>query len=304
MAFNMKSNLGTIKQIDTWTPGAGAVVKDFSLPQGAISACILQWDMLGSGAAATVANALTQCGTLVYLKDGAGDVTPEWTAAQLYEYHNQFFDRICPFQDGTAADNKLALFQQIIPMGRPLQRGTSSLFGLIDPYVGWNPKGTPQLHIDIPADGNSIDGRHLKIVVVYANKPFKYGKRWTTWASQTLSTTGYTDWIIADKGLLLEMFAYATSAYNDTLTADAPTLLKAKFERASKDVIFDGEIPNIFGCLQDVTPTPDDDFLYFSLSQGYDDDFSNCVNMNGAETKFRAYGGVADAFIATFSYLL
>jgi len=288
-----------------WTPGAAAVTKDIPLQRAPIHAVVAQWDMLGQGAAAVIASALTACGTIINLKDGAGDVTPKWTGAELYEYHNHFFGRIVPFQDGTAADNKLALMPLVIPMGRPSILANSSIVMLADPMVGWNPQGDPFLHIEVPADGNAIDGRHLKLWVMYGDQPFRFGKRWTSWTTQTLNTSGPTDWILGNKGSLCEMFLYQTSAYNDTLTADAPTLKEFEFRRGANSVLTDGKVCNILEALINTTPTPDDDYLYLALSMSPMDDFGNCINMNNpANTIFRATGGVADDLKAAFSVLL
>ena len=251
-----------IKEQHTWTPGAAAVTKDFELAKRPLHAVILQWDMLGAAAAATLANALTQCGTLVYLKDARGDVTPQWSATVLEQYQQLFTGKNTPFQDGTAADNKLALFQQIIPMGRPMLGHDNPFpYGLLDPYVGYNPKGTPFLHVSVPADANSIDTRHLKIVPIYGDAPFAYDKRWTPWTSQTVSTTGLVDWIVGDRGLWLESLIFATSGYNGTLTSDAPSILDLEIERGGKDALFDGAVPNVLGALLDDDTHADDNYL-------------------------------------------
>lgn len=286
-----------------WTPGAGAATKDIPLGNAPIAAVYLDWYMLGQGAAATIANALTQCGTLLYLVDGSADITPEWTAAQLYEYHNHFFGRIATFQDGTAADNKAAYLGLVLPLGRPQILADSSFLGLVDPMVGWNPKSNPHLHIEVPADGSAIDGRKLKVTVLYANAPFPFTKRWTKWASQTLSTSAFTAWDLPDAGSLLEGLMYQTSARNGTLTSDAPTLDKFEFKRGGKSVLTDGEVDgSVLGALINSTPTPDDDYLYFALSRAPFDGFENCI-MLSKDTKFMAYGGVADALVAAFSYI-
>ena len=186
-----------IKEQHTWTPGAGAVTKDFELAKRPLHAVILQWDLLGNSAAATLANALTQCGTLIYLKDARGDVTPQWTAAELVKYQEAVLGKNVNAQNGTAANDVALFLQMILPMGRPMVGGNSPFpIGLLDPYVGYNPKGTPFLHVSVPADGGTLDTRHLKIVPVYGDAPFAYAKRWTPWTSQTVSTTGLTDWIV------------------------------------------------------------------------------------------------------------
>lgn len=292
-----------IKEEHTWTPGASAVTKDFPLAKRSIAAIILQMDMLGNSGAATIANAKTQLGTYIYIKDGGEKVTPEWSLTELYEYYKAFFGRIPPFQDGTAANDKLALLQVIIPFGRPQVLSHSSLLpSIIDPYVGFKPKNTPYLHVEVPADGNSIDTRHLKVVVVYFDKPPKFNKKWTDWSTQTVSTTGLTDWTIGDKGAWLEAFLFATSEYNATLASDAPSILDIQIERDSKAVLFEGAVPNILGALLDSDVLTDDQYLYMALSQAPFDNFANCVRLI-KETKFRILGGVADDVKAAFSVL-
>ncbi len=290
-----------IKEQQTWTPGASAVTKDFELAKRPLHAVTLQWDMLGAGAAATQANALTQCGTKIYIKDARGDVTPQWSMAELLQYQELFTGKNVPFQDGTAADNKLALNPITLFMGRPNKNAGYPLEAL-DPYVGYNPKGTPFLHVEVPDDGNSIDNRHLKIVPIYADQPFQYDKRWTPWTAQTVSTTGLTDWIVGDRGLWCEWFMHETSSYNDTLTSDAPSVLDIEIERGGKDVLFDGAVPNILGSFLDDDTHADDDYKYMNLSQAPFNDFRNCINLF-AETKVRVLGGVADAVTMAFSVL-
>lgn len=290
-----------IKEQQTWTPGAAAVTKDFELAKRPLHAVTLQWDMLGAAAAATQANALTQCGTKIYLKDARGDVTPQWSMAELLQYQELFTGKNVPFQDGTAADNKLALNPITLFCGRP-NRNAGFPLEALDPLVGYNPKGTPFLHVEVPADGNSIDNRHLKITPYYADQPFQYDKRWTPWTSQTVSTTGLTDWIVGDRGLWCEWLLHETSSYNDTLTSDAPSILDIEIERGGKDVLFDGAVPNILGSFLDDDTHADDDYKYVNLSQAPFNDFRNCVNLF-AETKVRVLGGVADAVTMAFSVL-
>jgi len=284
--------------------GASAITKDIPLAKRAIAAIILNCDVLGNSGAATAANLLTQLGTF-YVKDGGKKVTPEWTALEWAEYLSHFLGRPygTPFQDGTAANDKLALLSLIIPFGRPyIGVHGSFLPALIDPHVGFKPSNTPYLYMSLPADGNSLDTRHIKVTVIYYDTPPKYNKCWTAWSNQTLSTSSLTDWTIGDRGLWLEAFLFATSSYNDTLTSDAPSIKDIEIERLGKDVLFSGTVPNILGALIDTTNVADDDYLYLTLSQSPLDNFANCVRLAG-ETKFRILGGVADAVKAAFSVI-
>ena len=296
-----------VKKEYDWTPGASAVTKDIELAKRPIAAIILNMDMLGAGAAATYANALTQLGTKIYVKDGGTKITPEWSLAELAEYQASFFGRLPTFQDGTAADNKLALLQVVIPFGRPSVFSHWSLFpSIIDPHVGFKPTNQPYIYFDLPADANSIDTRHIKVTAVYYDNFMpRYNKKWTDWSTQTVSTTSLTDWTIGDKGLWLEALLFATSEYNATLTADAPSIKDIEIERLGKDVMFSGAVPNILGALINplhTTPVTDDEYLYMALSQAPFDNFQNCVRLSG-ETKFRILGGVADAVKAAFSVI-
>lgn len=291
-----------LKHAHTIDLGAGAATVNRELGKAPIAAIILQFDMLGAGGAATVANALTQCGTKIYVDDGGNNVTPQFSAAEWYEYDSAFFGRAPNFQDGTAADNKLALLQLIIPFGRPLANANPSLFSLYDSQVGFVPKATPQIIIEYPADANSIDTRHLKIGVMYMSTKPAYTKRWNNWATQTLNTTGATDWILPSEGLLLEAFMYQTSAYNDTLTSDAPTLKNWDLTQADKSMITDGQMFNLLAALNNLTPQPDDDYIYVPFCKYPLDDLSACPRL-GNDTRFKAYGGVADSFKLAVSYI-
>jgi len=290
-----------IKEQQTWTPGAGAVTKDFELAKRPLHAVTLQFDALGDGAAATLANMLTQCGTIINIKDARGDVTPKWSGAELLQYQELFTGKNVPAQDGTAANDKLIEVALTIPMGRP-NRNAGFPLEVLDPLVGYNPKGTPFLHVEVPVDANSVDTRHLKIIPFYADTPFQYDKRWTPWTSQTVNTTGLTDWIVGDRGLWLEWLMFETSSYNDTLASDAPSVLDIELERGGKDVLFDGAVPNVLGAFLDDDTHADDDYKYMNLSQAPFNDFRNCINMT-AETKVRVLGGVADAVTMAFSVL-
>jgi hypothetical protein len=289
-----------IKNIYTQTLGAGAETTDIELPQAPIAAIILQWDMLGQGAAATVASAKTQIATYLKVTDGGVDVTPNWSGAEWYDYLSAYYGHIVPFQDGTAADNKLALMAYVIPFGRPLATRHGGLLVAFDPLVGFVPKGTPLVHIESPADGNAIDTRHLKVgAVMYRGKP-SYTKKWTGWASQTLSTTGAKDWILPSAGQLIEAFIYQTTAYNDTLTADAPSLLNFDVTQNGKSILTDGQMFNCLGALLDSTAQPDDDYLHLPFVQNTGMDLSLAPQL-GPDTRFKAYGGVADALTAAFA---
>lgn len=299
-----------IKEEHTWTPGASAITKDFELQKQPICAVGFQWDMLGAGAAATLANAKTQCGTYVYLKDGRGDITPRFSLTELVEYYKQFFGIDPPFQDGTAADNKLTLFQVTLPMGRP-PRGIinpgAGIETLYDRMVGWKPVGTPVVHIEVPADANSIDNRHLKLIVYYSPTAPRYTKIWTDYTSITLSTTEWKDWEVGSMGSMLEAFLFETSEYNATLTSDAPTMKDARLQRGGEDVRFEKNLPNIFGSFQNIDVTLDDQYKYFALSFNPETDLSRCIQCatrEGQSLKFGAYGGVADAMKAAFSKIL
>lgn len=282
--------------------GAAATTKLFELAKAPIAAIIMQWDMLGQGAAAVVASAKTQCATTLKVTDGGQLVTPNWSGAEWYAYLSAFYNRIPPFQDGTAADNKLALMQYVIPFGRPSAIANPSLFSMFDPQVGFVPKATPQIELTFPADGNAIDTRHLKIGVVYHNTLPAYHKIWSEWSAQTLNTTGAVDWILRTSGLLSEMFLASTSAYNDTLTADAPTLKDWNLTQADKSMLTDGKMFNMLGALMDTTNQPTDDYIHVPFSKYPADDFALMPKM-GNDTRFRAYGGVADALTAAFAYL-
>jgi hypothetical protein len=287
----------------TYDMGAAAVTKTFQLAQAPIAAIILQFDMLGQGAAAVIASALTQVATSLKVTDGGRDITPIWSGAEWYEYMKAFYGRIPPFQDGTAADNKLALLQMVIPFGRPKANVNPSLLSILDSDVGFVPEGVPQIELAFPADGNAIDTRHLKIGVMYMNNKPAYTKKWTSWSSQTLNVTGGIDWILPVSGLLSEMFLYQTSSYNDTLTSDAPTLKKFDLLQNSKSMITDGEMFNMLGMLEQSSVQLNDDYLYMPFVKYPVDDFSYMPRL-GNDTRFRAYGGVADALSAAFSYLV
>jgi len=284
------------KQVKDWSLGAGAVSEDIKLAKQPLHAIILRMYALGSGAAGTIAHFKTQFGTFIYLKDGRGDITPRWTLAELYQYHQAFFNRIPPFQDGTAADNKAAFLRVVIPMGRPAMMSHASLLPAIeDPLVGWNPNGTPFIHIEAPADSD-IDARTMQITAVYKTAgKFPYTKKWTDWTNLTLDTSGYVDWIVGDAGLWLESFAFQTSEENATLTSDAPSIRRLTFERAGKSVVLDGDVYNPFGALLDSGISTDDQYLYWAFSHLHGDPLRKCVNLGLGETKIRIKGGVADA---------
>jgi len=284
-----------LKHLTNKAWGAGAVTIDIELAKAPIHAIIIRNYALGSGAAGTVAHFNTQFGTLIYAKDGRGDITPRWSLAELYAYQTAFFNRIPPFQDGTAADNKAAFQRIIIPFGRPCMMSNASLFPTIeDPLVGWNPESTPYLHIEVPADSD-VDARTTQISVLYKKSPFPWTKKWTDWTSQTLSTSGLKDWIVGDRGRWLESFVFQTSEENATLTADAPSILKMAFDRKGNSVVLDGEVYNPFGALLDSLAMTDDQYLYWAFSQLHGDPLSRCVNLDLGETKIRLLGGVADA---------
>lgn len=284
-----------LKNVEKYTLANAVTTKYFQLAQAPMAAIILQFDMLGNAAAATIANALTQCITSLKITDGGKDITPNWSGAEWYEYLNAFYGHICPFQDGSAADNKLALLQMVIPFGRSSAIQNPSLLSMFDQMVGFVPKATPQVEWVYPADANSIDTRHLKISVVYMNSKPSYTSRWTSWSTQTLNTSGGVDWVLPSSGLLAEMFMYQTSSYNDTLTADAPTLLDWDLTQAGKSMISDGKMFNMFGALQNVAAQPDDDYILVPFSKYPADDFSMMPKL-GNDTRFTAFGGVADDF--------
>jgi hypothetical protein len=288
------------KWLQSYDMGAAATTKIFEMAKAPIAGIILQFDMLGQGAAAVIASALTQCITTLKITDGGVDVTPNWSGAEWYNYLSTFYGRICPFQDGTAADNKLALLSMVIPFGRPSANVNNSLLSVFDQLVGFIPKGVPQIELSFPADGNAIDTRHLKVGVVYMNSSPAYTKKWTSWSSQTLNTTGGVDWILPNTGLLAEAFIYGTSAYNDTLTSDAPTLKEWDLTQAGKSLISDGKMFNMLGALIDTTPTPNDDYYHVVFSK-YPVDDLNLMPKLGPDTRFTAYGGVADALKAAFA---
>lgn len=281
------------------TLNAAATTKYFQLAQSPIAAIILQFDMLGNGAAATIANALTQCISTLKVTDGGTDITPNWSGVEWYNYLNAFYGHICPFQDGSAADNKLALLQMVIPFGRPTAIRNPSLMSAFDANVGFVPKGIPQIEWTYPADGNAIDTRHLKVGVVYMNNKPTYTSKWTSWAAQTLNTTGGVDWFLPKTGMLAEAFLYQTSSYNDTLTSDAPTLKNWDLTQAGKSMITDGQMFNMLGALQDVNAQPNDDYILIPFSKYPLDDFMLMPKL-GNDTKFTAFGGVADDFKAAF----
>lgn len=282
-------------QIDVVDLTAGAVVDTIELDKRAMAAIILSFDMLGAGGAATIANALTQCGTQLYVTDGGNVITPKFSAAQWYEYYNHFFNRICPFQDGTAADNKLAHFELVIPFGRPNPFMGNSITALVDPLVGFKPKANPLLHYSTPADANSIDTRTMKVSVLYYDgiQPL-WTKKWEDYSTITQSTTSFKDWILPSTGRLLELLFYQTSSYNDTLTSDAPTLKQLRITQKGTDVLTSGEVYNTLGALLDSTPTPDDDYLYLPLVKYPVDDLSFTIPLV-ENTRVKTKGGVADA---------
>lgn len=286
-------------------PGAGAVTEDYELPKGPIA--FIDYTIVGLGnlAAGTYPNALIQYGTKIYVKDGGDKITPEWSLTELAEYLACFQGKLPEFQDGTPADNKLFKTTFRIPFGRP-NGGRSCNPFKIDPLVGWNPKSVPLFHLELPADGNTIDGRYFYLSVGYAARPFTYTKKWTDWSSQTLNVTGAKDWVIGSHGLLLEAFFYQTSSYNDTLTSDAPTLKFWEIRRGQKSILSDGKVPNILSAMHAVADQPDDDYEYFCLSESDDQGLADLINLSstpGQETVFKAYGGVADAFKACFSVI-
>jgi hypothetical protein len=283
-----------IRQEHTWSPGASAITKDFTLKQMPIAAIVADWYMLGAGAAATIANALTQCMTKMYLQDGSEKITPEWSGAELYEYLSLFYGRIPPFQDGTAADNKGAYASLVLPMGRPQVLGNTGLLNLFDPHVGYNPVNEPTLHVSVPADGNSIDARHLEITVIYNTRKFRYSKKWTDFTSQTLSTSAFKDWSMGSKGAALEVFLYQTTSKNDTVTSDAVGLSEFEIVRSGSTAIpiFDGK--NSGRCLSALQGSFDDDYMYLPFSHAPFDNFENCIALTG-KTYFRVHGGVAEA---------
>lgn len=198
-----------LKWTHTFTPDSGGETKVLELAQAPIAAIILAQDCLGSGAAATAAN-LNGLLTSMKVTDGGKDITPNWSGAEWAEYLAAFKGSVLNFQDGTAADNKLALQPLFIPFGRPLGTRHPSVLSLFDPLVGFVPSGIPQIEMVIAADGSSIDNRHIKVGVLYYNSPPAYTKKWTSWAAQTLSTTGGKDWILPQNGQLLEAFLYQT----------------------------------------------------------------------------------------------
>jgi len=288
-----------------WTPGASAVTRDIELQKAPIAAIIMSFDELGSGAAATIANTKTQWAGPIYLKDGGGDITPRsWTFTDIYEYNARFFGKKPQFYDGTAADNKLAKIDLILPGGRPFHSPQQGLMGLVDPFVGFVPQGTPYLHMEVPADGNSIDTRNVKITTIYMDAKPRYAKKWTDFASQTMSTTGNTYWLICEgiRQSLLEAFFYQTSAYNGTLTADSASILKFIFELGGKNILTDGEVPGaILGSLMDENVTTNDLYLHLALSHAPWDNFQHCIRSLGKRLRFGVLGGTADAVKAAFA---
>lgn len=293
----------TIKEEFDWTPGASAVTKDIELSKAPIAALILRMRALGETDASTLAQDLTQFATYMYLVDGGDDITPRLSATEFYQYHCAFFNRIPPLQDGTKANNVMLFLRMIMPLGRPQVLSHNSLLpSIVDPLVGWNPKSTPYLHMEVPAD-SEIDARNYKIAVVYKDSPFKYSKKWTSWSSQTLSTAGYTDWVIGDRGLMLELFAFHTTEENTNPASDVPSILEVTMERKGKSVLFDGDVTNPLGALLDTNVMADDQYQYLCLSQAPFDNFANCVNLNLGETKLRVKGGVADAAKFAFSVI-
>lgn len=291
----------TIKWQQTHTIAAGGETKKFELGKAPIAAIFLNIDCLGNGAAATVAN-LNGLLTSMKVTDGGADITPLWSGAEWYEYIAAFTGRLPPFQDGTAADNKLALQQLVIPFGRPLGTKHPSPLSMFDPLVGFKPKAVPLLEMVFAADGSNIDNRHIKIGVMYYNGSPRFTKKWTDWSSLTLSTSGFTDWILPSYGQLLEIFMYRTSSYNDTLTSDSPTLLKWNLTQNSRSMITDGEMFDIFGALEDTYAQPDDDYLLIPFVQNTMMDLSLAPRL-GNDTRFKAYGGVADALTCAFSVI-
>jgi len=267
-------------------------------------ACLSETD------AATLAELKTQFGTYLYLTDGGKDITPRWSLTELAMYQLQFFNRAPLWCNAGEADNKMGYYRVVIPLGRPQPNGSMSFLpAVVDPLVGWNTKSTPFLHWEVPADGNSVDNRTAKIAVVYKNSPFRYTKKWTSWATQTLSTTGYVDWIIGDKGQLLEIFAFQTTEENAALASDVPTIAEMTLERRGKSVLLDGDVFNLLTAMidegsagaEDITML--DDYMYLALSQAPLGDFSLCVNLNLGQTKLRVKGGVADAAKFAFSII-
>jgi len=292
----------TIKEEHTWTPGAAAAIKDFELQKAPIAAIIIRQVALNETDATTLAEDLTQFATKMYIKDGGTRITPEWSATEFYQYHAAFFGRIPPLQDGTKANNTLNFLRMIMPLGRPqVLSHASFLPAIVDPLVGLNPKGTPYLVLDVPADAAN-DNREYKILVVYKHAPFRYTKKWTDWASQTLSTTSYKDWTIGDAGLWLELFGFQTTEENTNPASDVPTILKINVERGGKDVLFDGDVTNPLGALLPSLTMVDDQYLYMILSQAPFDNFDMCVKLD-KETKFRVKGGAADVAKFAFSVI-
>lgn len=288
-----------LKWTHTHTVAAGGETKVYELAQAPIAAIVINQDCLGSGAAATVGN-LNGLLTSIKVTDGGELVTPTWSGTELYEYNAAFRGSLPPFQDGTAADNKLAMQSLVIPFGRPLATRHPSPFSVFDPMVGLVPKGIPQIEAVFAADGSNIDTRHVKIGVMYYTYKPAYTKKWTEWSSQTLSTSGAKDWILPQTGQLLEAFMYQTSSYNDTLTADAPTLLKWDITQSGKSIVTDGEMFNMLGAMIDTNAQPDDDYIYVPFVQNTSMDLSLAPRL-ATDTRFLAYGGVADAFKAAFA---
>ena len=292
-----------VNQVDEIDLTASAVVDSIELDQRPIAAIILTCKMLGDGAAATIANALTQFGTSLYVSDGGRIITPKFTAAQWYEYYNHFFNKIPAFQDGSAADNKFAKVDLIIPFGRPIFGGNNGLLGLVDPLVGFIPQAIPKLHYSTPADGNSIDTRTMDVTTIYYDGIVpSWSKKWEDYSTITLSTTSYKDWLLPDTGRLLELFLYQTSSYNDTLTSDAPTLKQWKLTQGGNNILTDGAIYNMIGALINSTPTPDDDWLYLPLVEQPVDSLRFTIPLT-PNTRFKAKGGVANALGAAFSVI-
>jgi len=293
-----------VNQVDEIDLTASAVVDSIELAQRPIAAIVLSFAMLGAAAAATLANALTQCGTLLYVTDGGEVITPKWTAAEIYEYHNHFFNRIPPFQDGTAADNKEAYLDLIIPFGRPKPIVGNGLFNLVDDMVGFVPKAIPKLHYSTPADANSIDTRTMKVTTIYYDgiKP-AWTKKWTDWSGITQSTTSYKEWLLPDTGRLLEVFMYQTSSKNDTLTSDAPTLKQWKITQKGHNVVTGGDVYAApLTALLDTTPTPDDDYVYIPFVESPVDSLRFTLPLT-PDTRFKTKGGVADSLSAAFSVI-
>ena len=298
----------TIKEEHTWVPGSGAAIKDFELQKAPIAAIIIRQVALNETDATTLTEDLTQFATLMYIKDGGTRITPEWSATEFYQYHSAFFGRVPPSFIGTKANNTMNFIRMVMPLGRPqVMSHASFLPSIVDPLVGLNPKGTPYLVLSVPADAAN-DNREYKIAVVYKHRPFRYTKRWTDWASQTLSTTSYKSWVIGDKGLWLELFGFQTTEEHTHPASDVPTILTVNAERGGKDVLFDGDVTNPLTALQPqhvglVTHgLLDDQYMYMTLSQAPFDNFDMCVRLS-QETKFRVKGGAADAAKFAFSVL-